>query len=156
MTVTVRAATDADCVALAASMRRADVEECAVSSGLAPLDALRDAMSQSSHANAAVDGDGRVICIFGVGQIGFLSDIACPWMLCSDLVEDHWRLFVRRSRGYLAAILALYPHLVNQVDARQVAAIRWLRWLGADIGPALPIGRGGALMHVFELRGGDV
>ena len=110
----------------------------------------------SSHAVTALDSEGRVICMFGVGSDGFLSDRGSPWLLGSDLVEAHWRLFVRLSRKYLAAILELYPNLANAVDARATTTVRWLEWLGFTVGdPTLP-GRDGNMFRVFEMRRDNV
>jgi hypothetical protein len=131
--VIMRPATEADCVALAPHLRTGDLAEIASTSQLGPLGELRSSLAQSSHAVTAALPDGRIICMFGVGSIGFLSTEGSPWLVGSDLVDVHWREFVRRSRKYLGAMLELYPTLANAIDARQADAIRWLRWLGFSV-----------------------
>lgn len=152
--VTLRPATDEDCIALAQTMRQEDRDEIAITAGGSTLDALRLSLARSSHAVTAVDGVGRVICMFGVGSMGFLSIAGSPWLLGSDLVNDHWRLFVRLSRKYLAAILDLYPELENAVDARADRSVRWLASLGFTVDRPEPIGLGGAPMRRFHIERG--
>ncbi len=152
--VTLRPATDADCVALAATMRQVDRDEVEATDGGTPLAALRTSMRHSSHAVTATDGEGRVLCMFGVGAWGFMSNTGVPWLLGSDLLDRYWRLFVRLSPKYLAAILDLYPELENLIDARSTRAIRWLKWLGFTVALPEPIGKNGELMRRFWLRRG--
>ncbi len=132
--ITFRPATDDDCIALASTMRLADRDEVASFSGRSPLEALRSSLSVSTHAVAAVDREGRIICMFGVGSVGFMSDCGCPWLLGSDLIDVHWRLFVRLSRRYLAAMLNEYDWLSGLVSKRHDQSIRYLRWLGFYVG----------------------
>lgn len=135
-------------------MRQEDRDEIVISFGKSPLDALRLSLARSSHAVTAVNGEGRVICMFGVGSLGFLSKAGSPWLLGSDLVNDHWRLFVRLSRKYLAAILDLYPELDNAIDARADRSVRWLSSLGFTVERPEPIGLRGAPMRRFHMERG--
>ena len=154
--VTILPATDAHAVALAPCLRAADLAEVRASSGREPLAALRYSLGCSSHAVAAVDDLGRVICMFGVGSSDIMSGIGSPWLLGSDLIVKHRRQFARQCRDYLALMLDAYPVLENAVDARHVEAIRWLQWMGFVVGPAVPIGRKGAMFRPFEMRRADV
>ncbi|MBN9089161.1 MAG: hypothetical protein J0J01_19825 [Reyranella sp.] len=150
--VTLRLATDADCIALAATLRAVDVAQIAATGEATPLEAMRRSLAGSSHAVTALTSDGRVICIFGVGGAGFLSLAACPWLFGSDLIDARWRLFARLSRKYLVAMLDLYPWLSGYVAAQHWSAIRWLEWLGFHVGRAQPIGRNGKTLRPFNLR----
>ena len=132
-------------------MRAVDRAEVVASSTRSPLEAVRHSMALSSHSAAALTSDGRVICIYGVGTSGFLSDVGCPWFLASDLLADYRREFVALSRDHLAAVRALYPELSNFVDARAVQSIRWLRWLGFKVGAPAPHGPAGELFCPFSL-----
>ena len=149
--VTLRPATDEDCIALAETMRREDRDELAISCGLSPLSALRASLKRSSHAVTAVDGEGRVICMFGVGSVGFMSNTGSPWLLGSDLVEVHWRLFARLSHRYLAAMLDRYPWLSGLVDERRSQSIRYLEWLGFYVGTSGTC-LNGRTFRAFNLR----
>lgn len=152
--IVLRPATDADCIALAAAMRQADRDELAVSSGRSPLEALRLSLRMSSHAVAAEDVGHGIVCMFGVGSLGFLSEEGCVWLLGSDLIEKHWRLFVRLSPRYLRSMLDHYPVLVNAVDARQVKVVRWLGWLGFSVERPEPLGRNGEAMRRIKIGWG--
>lgn len=132
-------------------MRASDLAEVAIMGAASPLEALRASMSNSSHAVTALDADGRVICMFGVGSHGFLSNEGAPWMLASDLLRSHAKDLQRRAPAYVAAMLDLYPELHNVVDARADATIRWLEWLGFTVGRPEPIGVGGAPMCRFSM-----
>lgn len=149
--ITIRPATDADCIALGATMRKEDRAEVASSSGMPPVAALRDCLAKSSHANTALV-DGRVICMFGVAPHPEEWGSGFVWVLGSDLVVEHRRIFARLSRKYLASMLAIYPRLMNAVDARYTASVRWIEWLGFDLSEPVPIGKDGALFRVFEKR----
>ena len=48
-------------------------------------------------------------------------------------------------------MLKTYRVLTNYADARNTTAIRWLRWLGFNILPAIPFGLDGLPFHPFEL-----
>jgi GNAT superfamily N-acetyltransferase len=144
-------ATDAHAVELARTMRAVDVAEVEAMCGKSPLEGLRLSLKSSSHAVTALDANGRVICMFGVCSMGFLSNEGCPWLLGSDLIATHWRQFLRRSRKYLAAMLELYPELANSVDARAVQSVRWLQWLGFTVDRPEPVGVDGAPLRRFRM-----
>lgn len=149
--VVICAATDAHAVALAATMRASDVAEVEASGEPSPLAAVRRSMLFSSHTAAALTADGRVICIYGVGAMGFLSNTGCPWFLASDLLGEYRRELIARSRSHLSAVLDLYPELENFVDARAVGAIRWLRWLGFKVSAPMPCGPREAMFCRFTM-----
>ena len=128
--ITLRPAIDDDCIALVETMRQADREDLAASRAGLPLEVLRSSLSGSTYAVTAADGDGRIICMFGVGSDGFMSDRGCPWFVSSALLELHWRLFVRLSSRYLGAMLDRYPWLSGMVNERRPQSIRYLEWLG--------------------------
>ena len=78
--------------------------------------------------------------LVGVGPLSLLGGEGCPWLLGSDLVARHALAFARRNRAMVASWLRTYPVLRNHVDARNFQAIRWLRWLGFEVKPAMPYG----------------
>ena len=49
-------------------------------------------------------------------------------------------------------MLAYYDRLENRVDARNVPAIRYLRWLGFTLWPVMPWGHAGLPFYPFTIR----
>lgn len=136
---------------LAPRMRAADVEEVAVF-GHTPLEALTRSVKVSRDAYAGLV-NGRVICMFGVSSPTLMSDEGSPWLLGSDEIVRHAKVFLRLNRLYIAGIRRQYRVLHNFVGARNVAAIRWLGWLGFSISEhCQTIGDQGVEMIYFEMR----
>ena len=90
--------------------------------------------------------DGRVACVWGLIPPTLLSESAYLWLLTTDIVAEHKFLFVRNAQIYVGDMLKRYPTLYGDVgDPR---AIRWLRWLGAEILPPV----GGRVPFVIRRR----
>jgi hypothetical protein len=145
----VRRATPADAVDLAPRLRRADVDEVWAASGSGPNDALLRAVEAGSWAGTV---DGEVEAIFGTHPMTLLGDVGCIYLLGSDAIERHARPFLRMSRRYVQAVRQDYGVLMNWVDARNAASVRWLRWLGFAIMSPAPFGPFGLPFHRFEMR----
>jgi hypothetical protein len=79
--------------------------------------------------------DGEVACIWGLAPPSTISDRAYLWLLTTDLVEQHKFLFVRHSQVAIEDALKRYSKIVGHVEVGNTSARRWLKWLGADIGP---------------------
>lgn len=138
-------------VAVAAAMRPADRDEVWASSRSEPVDALLRSVLASTDACVGLM-DGEPACLFGVAPLSLLSGRGSPWMLGTDLVDRNPVPFLRRCRPVVARWLSVYPTLENHVDARNVVAQRWLRWLGFTLEEARPHGPDGMLFHPFHLR----
>lgn len=135
---------------LVGKVREHDAMEFAAM-GETPASVLRSALSVSHHAYTAWVGE-EVMCIFGIADMSVLGGRGCPWLVGSDLIDKHRRWFLSRCKEALPIISQSYSHLENCVDARNVRAIRWLRWLGFTIHPAAPWGILGEPFHRFEMR----
>jgi hypothetical protein len=149
--VTIVPATRAHAEQLAPLMRPADAAEVKASGGYEPLDALLDAMSWSAEAYAGFI-DGELACLFGVVPGTFLTGEAVPWLLTSGVVQRNPRAFLRASRGVIAGWLEQYPVLVQQVDARYDAALRWAARVGFEVEPPAPFGVGGEPFCRISMR----
>lgn len=95
---------------------------------------------------------GEPICIFGISSRSRLSGVGHPWLVGTPAIDNTPVLFLRRSREVFEDIAMGYRYLYNYVDTRNTHSIRWLEWLGFQIGPAESIGRAGELFHRFEMR----
>ena len=141
-------ATEAHARELAANMREEDAAECWAAAHHAPLQALLASLKASRCPWAGM-ADGRVLCMFGVAEAALVCDIAAPWLLSSRDVPKHGRTFARVSRAWAEHIAREYRLLVNYVDARHIAAVTWIRWLGLNLDPAQPYGPDGVPFHRF-------
>ena len=135
---------------LALTMRTADRDEVIAQTGAHPALALGISLGNSDAAWAGTI-NGKVACVFGVSDAGDVSgDIGMPWMLGSDLIVDHQRLFLRHCADCVEIMQTLFPVLKNHVDQRNTVAIRWLKWLGFVILPTVPHGPFKLPFHPFE------
>lgn len=150
----IRAAQRRHAEELAPRMREADRLECLASTGHDPLGALLLSLDLSRVACVALF-DGEVGALFGVAD-GVQPQTGIVWMLTSDVVDEHWREFARRTRCELDVLNTQWQHLYNFVDARHTKALRWARWAGFGIGPPVAFGVAGLPFHpIWRTRCAD-
>lgn len=127
----------ADVAAVAGCARGPDREEMLACSGLSVEQALAIGLERSLRA-WVIESHGMPLAAVGdtIHGIG----VGVPWMVTTEHIADDPRGFLRASKAVLAEILQRHQVLVNYVDARNVAAIRWLAWLGFEIGDPVPYG----------------
>jgi len=124
-------ATEAHAAELARTMRPECVADLA-SLGVEPGETLARGLKVSDAWTITFNG--AVAAMFGVsGASGF-------WVLTSPLVAKHPRAFLVASRAAADLLLEDRECLENWVAADFPATVRWLRWLGADIGGPVPRG----------------
>ena len=146
-----RQAEPGDIAYIAANLRQADRDELRAACGDLPVrDILADALARSTLCWTATTEDGVPLCLFGVAPISLMSDTGSPWLLGTDPV--YYRAIAREGRDYVQQMLAVYPHLLNFVDARNTRSVRWLARIGFQIHPAVPYGAAGLPFHPFEMR----
>jgi hypothetical protein len=136
--------------AMAPRLRAADAAEIWATAGMTALDHLEYAIVVSVSALAWIV-EGEVACLFGVAAPAVLGAVGHPWLLSTAVVVRHPMPFLRRYRPYLEHLLALYPVLMNYIDARYAMAVRWVRWMGFTVAEAVPFGPFGMLHHPFWL-----
>lgn len=144
-------ATKAHIERLLPHVRQADIDEFYAMSMLSPREVLEKGILQSTKAWAGII-DGEVITIFGVSPGSILTGIGVPWLVGSDLLEKYQKIFLRRCRPVLNSMLAIYPELINYVDARNHVAKGWLHWLGFKLEEAKPTGVLNYSFHRFSMR----
>lgn len=137
-----------DCIKLAKTLRRADLQEIQHGSGLSPEQALLYSFAVSEHCYTVWLED-EVVLIFGVGGLEGVE--GCPWMLGSDLLLKVRRQFIKECRKIVQAMLDKYHHLENHVWAENKIHIHWLQWLGFVIEPPKPHGINGEPFQRFYL-----
>lgn len=144
----IRPAIFSDVEWIAPRMREADRLEVLASTTMRPARSLALAFEFSEQVWTGT-ADGVPVCMFGVCCLDPLVGAGIPWLLGTDLVETHFRGFLRGSRMVVEAMRTEYTSLENHVDARNVRAIEWLRWLGFAIHEQAPFGPFGAPFHRF-------
>lgn len=136
--------------AVAADVRQADVDELWAAAKMTPEEALRQG-SKWSSAFVALD-EGRPICAFGVVPYSVLTKFGAPWMVGTNALDRSSRQFIRQCRTDLSGFFGEWDKLLNVVDARNTTAIRWLKWLGFTVFPAVPYGPLGMPFHLFLME----
>ncbi len=140
--------------AVAANVREADRRELWAGSRGEPLPVMLHAIEATPEPLAAIY-EGEVACVFGAWPFSALGGMASAWMIGSRVLERHGaqRDLLRLSQPVVAYWREQFPALLyNFVDARNDAAIRWLRWLGFEFGEAIPYGVDGLPFLPFYMR----
>lgn len=138
----VRPAHAGDAEALAAVLRGEDAAEVRAG-GHEPLEALQASVA-ASHCAFALELGGELACLFGLRDGPRETALGppayqIPWLLTGPAVARFPVAFMKVSRAAIATFLVDHPLLVNLVDARYTAALRWAWHLGAAIGDAVPV-----------------
>ncbi|WP_299078696.1 hypothetical protein [uncultured Paraglaciecola sp.] len=134
---------------VAANCREIDRREIRLSVGVGPLLALEVSEVRSVAAWSG-SYNGVPMVVFGVNYRGPLDrDVGVPWLVATPELEKHQKGFLRRCKPYVDRMELVFPRMENHVLAENTTAIGWLRWLGFDIGEAVPYGIGRAKFHPF-------
>lgn len=133
-------------------MRDGDVAELE-EVGLRPREALYSSvlMSGGTARVLRLAGPGVPVCVYGVADY---ESFGAPWMLGTPLISVYPVEFMKHSKRVVDRMLTSYRVLVNVVDSRNVAAIRWLKALGFNFNkeePAL-LGKTGVPFYYFEMH----
>ena len=140
---------------LANTMDPCDIRECWAANHYGPYDALRHSLYHTQYPRTGLL-DKMVMCIWGVGKLSYLSKEGIPWMLKSNLVQEHPKEFIRRSKLLVKDMFNEAIVLTNMVDVRNVQSIRWLKWVGFDVHDPVPFGPDGMLFHPFIMENYNV
>lgn len=125
--------------ALLSGLREIDRRELYMLSRLKPDDALDLTLSLAVASWSGFVGD-ELICVFGISRRSQLSDVGVPWLVGTDAIGDNYRPFARLSRDYYSRFSRAFPQMENYVLADNVVTVRWLKWLGFDMGEPTPHG----------------
>ena len=149
--VIVRDSVASDVDSIAKDMRQSDKNEVWASHRHDPLEAV----GISFHASTlcfTIECEGKKVGMFGVVPHTLLGQSGNIWLLCTKEFDRCHRKLIRHSRGFIQYMLQHYAELENFVDARNTKSIAWLRFCGAEIGPAIPFGVDGLPFHRFHFR----
>lgn len=138
--ITMLRATEEDARELAPLLRVEDRQEVQAL-GVAPLEGLLQSLAGALEA-WTYRVDGQIVCMAGITPRSLIGRTGVPWLLGSELVGQHRRIFMAETRRMVDHWLTLFDVLSNVVDVRYEGAIRWLRWLGFDIGAPFPLAHG--------------
>lgn len=87
--------------------------------------------------------DEEPAAMFGAIDYG---DACVVWAVFTRAIDRHPIAFLRESKRLAAA---LDRTVINYVDARNVRAVAWFRWLGFEVSEPEPYGPKGLLFHRF-------
>ena len=140
MAVEVRAVKPDDAAWFAANMRQSDKDELTAATGPDLERTLLLSIEQSRGMVAVATAGGEPIAIFGFCPWGLMSSVASPWLVGTTALLKQGRALNRLGRDYCARATSEFPVLVNYVDVRNTASVRWLRGLGFKMDAPAPFG----------------
>lgn len=146
----IRVAKIEDAAELAADLDRADRREL-LALGMSCHDAIERAIKTAENTMAFYDDQG-LLCISGVGRENPLDDEPCIWFIATKRCLSRPMQVLRWSHIVLYRWLSEFGDLHNYVDVEHTAAIRWLKWLGAEFEPVAPYGPYRRPFHRFNFR----
>lgn len=132
------------------TLRRADIDEMKASTGLEPMEALRQSIELSEWTEAAVKGPrNEMLCIFGLAE-GLFN--GAPWMVGSPTMLRHKVFLMAYAKKVIARMQEQYEVLANVVDSRNLVHIRWLAHMGFEFAPEKDVLFNDVLFHYFYKR----
>lgn len=140
---------------IAARMRRADVVEVMAAGRRSPREAVLKSVELSDRCSVALI-NGEPCAVFGLVIANVVTGWGVPWLLGTDLIDRHKKLFVEHTRTGVREMLEICPILINYVHAENLKSIRWLKTMGFTVEAAEPFGVDGELFHKFHLESENV
>lgn len=156
--VEIRPADEYDAAELATTMRKSDLDELDAGSGGNPLDVLLGGIKSSAESWSVIYR-GHVMAMWGVvpAHESFLGGrLGVGWLLTSDLVERHPKVFWRACKRELSDLLDRWTGITNAIDVRHEKAIRWAERLGFRLDGPQPHGRFGLPFRRFWVSKEDL
>lgn len=139
--------------AFVADIRPIDAEEARAVSPLPIGEIIAADLMTSLEAYKVETSDGRPLAIFGVAHPeGLMAGVHLIWCLGTNLLQAEFRKsFVKVSRQILIDWANRYGILINAVSPKNRHAVRWLKWLGAELKDSQPVGLNGEEFSTFIL-----
>ena len=129
----IRELRDGDLEYLAENLRDADKEEV-LANNTDPLSGLQESVGLS-HTVKIIDFSGQPAAIFGVANYDIGREAI--WMVGTAEIAEHPKVFLRYSRETIKQIFEETGALTlfNYTYAGNTLHHKWLRWIGAQVGP---------------------
>lgn len=136
---------------LAARIRPEHEREANALMPMGGVNALRHNFAIAAHCFAGIR-EGEVLFLFGIGKTSPLTRACVGWMMGADAIDRHGVWLAARSREMIPALHRLgdADRIENWIPCDYAAALRWLEWLGFDIGMPEPVINGIPHVHVFH------
>lgn len=126
---------------LAANMREHDRREVWAIGHYTPEQALKVSFDTSDKVFSFVQGNKKVLAMFGVSSPSLLSSTGVIWFLSTqEIFQKHRRTMARRGREWIMKFLKDYSTLMNFIDVRNTESIKWLKWCGCSFSGPIPYG----------------
>jgi hypothetical protein len=120
--------------AIEQNMREVDKLEAWATSHQTPYEALHSSFEASTWLATGMADDLAVIIagvVPAVDKDG--APFGVPWALASESFKEHSHQFLKTTRSMVQAMAQSFPLLINFVDIRNTASIRWLDWAGFTV-----------------------
>tara|TARA_Y100001935_G_scaffold111957_1_gene92830 strand:+ start:1373 stop:1948 length:576 start_codon:yes stop_codon:yes gene_type:complete len=122
------------CFDLAPRLKSIDRYELALW-GLDPLMALLQPFRFTRRKNIhtftiLTESKQEVVAIFGAVSTKHNERIGTIWFLASDLLDKHYKYFLKRNKKWLHYLEENYDYLCNYITEEHKTSIRWLKWQG--------------------------
>lgn len=124
---------------IAAKVRPDDQRELWDFACVSPAQAMYHGLNQSRIAKTGFI-NGEAVAMFGVNTVSAVSGVGRVWMIGTTLLDKYAMTFLRRCKPEVEEMFSDYKRLENYIDARNVKAIAWLRWLSFEMGDPEPMG----------------
>ncbi len=115
-----------------------------------PREAIEYSIRKSTEA-FAVYNDDTLLCLTGAVS-SLLSRKAVVWLLTTNALKKQPKYLIRNTKALIAYWCERYDVLMNYIDYRYKASLRWAEWAGFDVSPPEPLGKDGQLFCKIELR----
>ena len=136
---------------MSVTARQQDKDEVFYQTGRPLRECLDYAYAVSPWSHAAYL-DGELAVVWGTELIDKARAIGCPWLTATPAIyrakQEFKELSAEMSKQLREGYLALYNH----VYSKNVAAIKWVKWMNFIIEPAVPHGPQKKLFHPFSWR----
>lgn len=93
--------------------------------------------------------DDEIVVLAGVASHNRLLGIGCPWMVATDELPKHARVFLREDKKLIEKWLEIFPRLENWVDNDNVISQKWLKRLKFELDNPVAYGHQGCLFRRF-------
>ncbi len=133
MTVEIVRATRGDVPKMLAVLRERERSALIESPGAVAY--LEQALSQCAEAWTGYIDD-QIVCMWGIDRGSMLTNSAFIWLVTCQGVDAHSFIFVRHSQKRLEDLKKRYSYIHGVVQADNEQSVRWLRWLGFQLGDA--------------------